>query len=82
MDSCLYIYLFGLMMKMLLVFFTFIFASVLWACPNCGGSALKTENVKTYIITIFVLLTYVPLFLIFKLAFSQGKKSTTKANNC
>ena len=39
-----------------------------WACPTCAGSGNNKADVNTVIIlACFILLTYVPFYLIFRL---------------
>ena len=40
----------------------------LWACPTCAGSGNNKADVNTVIIlACFIVLTYVPFYLIFRL---------------
>jgi len=53
--------------KIFLLFILFYQAN-LWACPTCAGSGNNKADVNTVIILgCFIILTYVPFYLIFRL---------------
>lgn len=52
------------------------------ACPNCGGSASSFEGKKIIILSIFILATYIPMSVLFKMAIKNRKKAPTNRNNC
>ena len=54
----------------------------LWACPNCGGSTNSFDGNKIFILSIFILLTYIPMSLLFRMAMKNRKGSSTDRNNC
>jgi phosphotransferase system glucose/maltose/N-acetylglucosamine-specific IIC component len=65
MDSGLHLRLFDLM-KYFSFLIVFSFINTAWACPGCIGSNPKDQYL-VYILGAFILLTYFPLFYLFKL---------------
>lgn len=71
-----------MLLKIIFSFLSLIFSFTVWACPNCGGSASTFDGNKILILTIFVLLTYVPMSILFRMAIKYKKRETTEKNNC
>lgn len=64
--------------------YLFIFSSpALWACPMCAGSASNPgDQYIVYILGGFVLLTYIPFFLLYRMVIKNrnlNKMSSTAA---
>ena len=54
--------------KLFLFFILFLCQVNLWACPTCAGSGNNKADVNTVIILgCFIILTYIPFYLIFRL---------------
>jgi len=53
------------MKKLTFLFFIFL-SNTVWACPGCIGSNPRDQYL-VYILGAFILLTYFPLFYLFKL---------------
>lgn len=51
---------------------TIMAGQILLACPNCAGSENASDKYTVYILGIFVLLIYIPFYLLFKLAFKMN----------
>ena len=68
MDSRFYVYLSTVNMNKLLFLLTIFAGQVLVACPNCAGSENAQDKYTVYILAGFIVLTYIPFYLLFKLA--------------
>jgi len=55
-------------MNKLLILSTILAGQVLVACPNCAGSENAADKYTVYILSAFIVLTYVPFYLLFKMA--------------
>lgn len=53
-----------------------------FACPNCGGSTNSFDGNKIIILSIFILLTYIPMSMLFRMAINKRKKNPTDRNIC
>ena len=45
-----------------------VFSSTASACPNCAGSDNAADKYTIYVLAVFILLTYIPFYIIFKTA--------------
>jgi hypothetical protein len=54
--------------------------SLVMACPNCAGSANGKDKYTVAILGIFILLTYIPFYILFNLAKKSRSGSTTLNN--
>ena len=62
------------------LFFLFSFSKIL-ACPNCAGSLDDPKALSTaYILMGFIILTYIPLFFIYRVIYKHRKKSLANPN--
>jgi hypothetical protein len=71
------------MMNNLKFFLFFIFVTVpsfVMACPNCAGSTNGKDKYTVAILSIFILLTYVPFYILFNLAKKSRMKTTLEKN--
>lgn len=62
------------MMKYLAYLFCFFIQLPVLACPYCSGSENSRDKYTYIILGIFILLTYIPLSVLFKTARKYGKK--------
>lgn len=63
------------MMKTILLLVIFLVLPTLsMACPNCAGSNNAQDKYTVYILASFILLTYIPFYLIYKTATKYRKK--------
>ncbi|MBL7665599.1 MAG: hypothetical protein JNM93_10740 [Bacteriovoracaceae bacterium] len=59
-------------MKYLIAWLVYSFSSVVLACPNCAGSAGKPgDQYLVYILGSFILLIYIPFYILFKSAYKK-----------
>ncbi len=59
--------------KSISLFLIFSFSKVL-ACPSCAGSLNNSETIFTvYILMGFILFTYIPFFLIYRIVYKNRK---------
>jgi hypothetical protein len=65
-----------------IVFLILFFSMNLWACPNCGGSTNSFDGNKIFILSIFILLTYIPMSILFRMAIKNKKETPTDRNIC
>lgn len=63
------------MKKILALIFSFFLSFSLWACPYCAGSSDGKDKNTWMILAGFILLTYVPFYLLFRVAFKKRKKT-------
>jgi hypothetical protein len=61
-------------LKLSLALLIIVFSNTVMACPNCAGSTDARDKYTVAILSCFILLTYVPFYLIFKKA-SKIKKT-------
>lgn len=54
-------------MKLFVALMTLVFSTSLWACPGCLGSDPRAEMWVVYSIGIFILLVYIPFFLLYRM---------------
>jgi hypothetical protein len=62
-----------------LLFSLFSFAA--WACPGCAGGSADNKSMSTvWILGIFILLTYIPFYLLYRIIkkFDVNKKTVEK----
>lgn len=57
------------------IFLTFMVSSTVWACPNCAGSPSSFDKYTVYILAGFIVLTYIPFYIIFKMANKNKDKN-------
>lgn len=75
MDPGLYLYL-STVMRNLLVVCLFILPAQALACPYCHESIGKNKSLSTFaILGVFVLLTYIPFYLLFRAAKKYDPKN-------
>jgi hypothetical protein len=61
-------------MKKLVLFFTLIYSQIIMACPYCAGSdGNEGDQYIVYVLAGFIILTYVPFYIIFKMAHKKRK---------
>jgi hypothetical protein len=69
-------------MKNILFIFIFSFLSfAAWACPGCAGGSADNKSMNTiWILGIFIVLTYIPFYLLYRITkkFDVNKKSIEK----
>lgn len=59
-------------MKKLLILLTILAGQVLVACPNCAGSENAQDKYTVYVLSAFIILIYIPFYLLFKMAFKHN----------
>lgn len=67
-------------MKKLLLVLSLIYSQALMACPMCAGSATNPgDQYIVYILSGFVLLTYIPFFLLYRMVIKNRNLNNTSA---
>ena len=69
------------MKNFLFVILLSLFSIAAWACPGCAGGSADNKSMNTvWILGIFILLTYVPFYLLFRITrkYDVNKKTTAK----
>lgn len=56
------------MIKTLVTTLTVLASQLILACPNCAGSENAQDKYTVYILAAFIVLTYIPFYLLFKMA--------------
>ena len=75
LDFSFYFRLFVMILRTSLGLFPIFFSSKILACPNCAGSLDDPTTLSTaYILMGFIILTYIPLFLIYRVIYKHRKK--------
>ncbi len=65
-------------MRKLLLFFLFLTAAEVMACPYCAGASDASDKNTWWILAVFIALTYIPFYLLFKKAFKKRNKEAEK----
>jgi hypothetical protein len=66
------------MKKLFLFLMTLFLISAAQACPNCAASNTEKDNVVIFLLAGFILLTYIPYYIIFRLAKKGQKRQYVK----
>lgn len=61
-------------MKILVIILSTLLPALVLACPNCAGSDNAQDKYTVYILAGFIILTYIPFYLLYKTAFKHKKK--------
>ena len=56
------------MIRTIVFTLTILASQVLLACPNCAGSENAQDKYTVYILAAFIVLSYIPFYLLFKMA--------------
>lgn len=65
-------------MKQLIVIITIFIGKLLLACPNCAGSDNAKDKYTVYILAVFILLIYIPFYILFKMAHKMNPQKEDK----
>jgi hypothetical protein len=69
------------------VFYTILFSLfslAAWACPGCAGGSADNKSMSTvWILGIFIILTYIPFYLLYRITkkFDVNKKPVEKLDS-
>ncbi|MFZ4713123.1 MAG: hypothetical protein ACOYL6_05410 [Bacteriovoracaceae bacterium] len=69
------------MKNLLLLVVIFLFSVAAWACPGCAGGSADGKSINTvWILSIFILLTYIPFYLLFRITkkYDVNKNTSSK----
>ena len=62
------------MIKNLIILITFFISATAWSCPGCAGSMDNPGDQNTvYILMVFIGLTYIPFYFLYKMIFKHRK---------
>lgn len=71
---------FSFYFRILVIVFSIGLTSVAWACPGCTGSMSNPGDKNTvYVLMVFIALTYIPFYFIFKTVITN--RNFNKKNN-